>query len=155
MKFEDLFGISVEEFRDYMSQAVVADLCLQDMGRVAALGNFTHRDGLCYKAGVALLDFRDVLGNTIRERRPAYLCLQGLWVENLYSFNHLPEIEPSFDANVFRRESEEFIDLCMREAARIDGDRGTSYIMYGFYCLKMLKDPERLKKRMIPWERFV
>lgn len=155
MKFEDLFGISVEEFRDYMSQAVVADLCLQDMGRVAALGNFTHRDGLCYKAGVALLDFRDVLGNTIRERRLAYLCLQGLWAENLYSFNHLPEIEPSFDANVFRRESEEFIDLCMREAARIDGDRGTSYIMYGFYCLKMLKDPERLKKRMIPWERFV
>ncbi len=154
MRFEDIFGIAVEEFCDYLSQAVVADLCLQNMGRVATLGNFTHRGGLCYKAGFALLDFHDVLGNVIRERRPAYLCLQGLWAENLYSFYHLPEIESSFDANTFRRESEEFIDLCMREATRIGGDKGSSYIMYGFYCLKMLKDPDRLKKRMIPWERF-
>lgn len=154
MRFEDIFNISIEEFRDYLSQAAVADLCLRDMGRSILHGNFVHRGELCYRAGLALLDFRDILGNVMRERRPLYLYLHGAWAEGFFPFNNLPEIESHFDADLFRRESEEFVDICMREAARIDGDRGSSYVMYGLYCLRVLKNSDTLKKRMIPWERF-
>lgn len=152
MRFEDAFGISTDEFCDIMSQAVTADLCLRDMGRLVDHGNFVHRGNLCYKAGFALLDSRDLLGNLWRERKPLYLYLYGARVGNVvFPHNALPEIESHFDADVFRREMEEFVDICIGEAMRIDGVRGVSYIEYGLYCLNALKNEQ---ERLLSWERF-
>lgn len=153
MELKEIFGIDPEELRDVMSRLETACICLSDMGRNITRGRFVRRKGrLCYFAGYALLEEKDVLGNVWKERVPLYLCADGFIVGDDFFSVPCFDVEPEFDREKFLCDAEAFMDMCEEEARRIDGDRGISYLMYGLYCLKNLK--EFTKERFLSWDRF-
>lgn len=146
---KDFFGMDIEEFRDCMSRVIAADICLRDMGRNVR-HIFAVRNGkMCYPAGRAFLEKRDLLGNVWTEPVPLYLCHDGFMAgDEFFSFGKDIKVETDFDPEKFRRDVETYIDICAEEARRIDGDRGVSYIMYGLYCLRVGFDC------LLSWGRF-
>jgi len=153
MELKEIFGIDPEELRDVMSRLETACICLSDMGRNITRGRFVRRkDRLCYFAGYALLEEKDVLGNVWKERVPLFLCVNGFVAGNDFFSEIRFEVDPDFDREKFIRDAEDFMEACEEEARRIDGDRGLSYLMYGLYCLKNLK--EFTKERFLSWDRF-
>lgn len=153
MELKEIFGIDPEELRDVMSRLETACICLGDMGRNVTRGRFVRRkDRLCYFAGYAFPEEKDVLGNVWKERVPLYICADGFVVGDGFFSDIRFEVELDFDREKFIRDSEAFMEVCEEEARRIDGDRGISYLMYGLYCLRNLK--KFTKERFLSWDRF-
>lgn len=150
--FKEVFGIDRQEFLDVMSRVAAADLCLRDMGRSLTVGRFCRRKDLMYKAGTAFVDLVDLCGDVWREKRSLFLSLNGVVAgSDVFSFEDFPEVDTDFSRDVFLSDADKFMDACEREARRIGGDKGVSYLMYGFYCLEHVKKP---KERFLSWDRF-
>lgn len=165
MEFKAVFGIEEDEFYDLLHCAVVADVCLKDMGRKAPTKGKLARSGedLGYFIGLAVLKEKDFLGNYWNEVFPAFVTVRGLKVkESFYSLSFAFDnfvMKLDFDANNFRKDIKDFLDVCKKEAGRIDGRKGESYLLYGLYCLKHLGAEidmfdKSLPERFLSWDRF-